>query len=99
MDKSDQSFIVVRRGAPLARTLTIWKREMNKNPSCLNRVLRVHYSGEQGIDSGAMAKEFYTKTVSDIGNTMFPTGSPVDSTSNIQNGSFVSCGEIVAIAA
>ena len=96
VDKSDQSFIVVRRGAPLARTLTIWKREMNKNPSCLNRVLRVHYSGEQGIDSGAMAKEFYTKTVSDIGHTMFPTGSPVDSTSNIQNGSFVSCGEIVA---
>ena len=96
VDKSEQSFIVVRRGAPLARTLTIWKREMNKNPSMLNQVLRVHYSGEQGIDSGAMAKEFYTKTVSDIGHTMFPTGSPVDSTSNIQNGSFVSCGEIVA---
>lgn len=96
VDRSEQSFIVIRRGAPLQRTLSIWKRETNKNPSFLNRLLRVHFSGEQGIDSGAMAKEFYTKTLPDIGLNMFPNGSPVDSTSNIGNGSFISCGEIVA---
>ena len=56
VDKSEQSFIVIRRGAPLQRTLAIWKREVKNNPCFLKRLLRVHFSGEQGIDSGALAK-------------------------------------------
>ncbi|XP_028417210.1 uncharacterized protein LOC114541494 [Dendronephthya gigantea] len=96
VDRSEQSFIVRRRGVPLQRTLAIWKREVKKNPLFLKRLLRVHFSGEQGIDSGAIAREFYSITLPEIGLKMFPNGSPIDSTSNVENESFVTCGQIVA---
>ena len=94
--RTEHSFIVIRRGALLQRTLAIWKREVRKNPDFVKRLLRVQFSGEQGIDSGAIATEFYAKTIPEIGRKFFPSGSPVDSTSNIGNGSLVACGEIVA---
>ena len=37
-----------------------------------------------------------SKTIPEIGRKFFPSGSPVDSTSNIGNGILVACGEIVA---
>jgi len=58
-------YIVVRRGSPLQRTLNLWKRAALKvSPE---HVLRVKYIGEDGIDSGALAKEF----LSNIGKNLY----------------------------
>ena len=58
--------------------------------------MRVHFSGEQGIDSGAVAKEFVTITLPNVGSVLFSNGQPVDSTFHIHNGNFKACGKIVA---
>lgn len=52
--------------------------------------------GNKVIDSGAMAKEFFTITLPNIGSVIFPNGQPVDSTFHVHNGNFKACGEIVA---
>ncbi|XP_028395679.1 uncharacterized protein LOC114519707 [Dendronephthya gigantea] len=91
-----QFFIVARRGSNLSRCLNLWQRESKRTKA--DKTLRVHFTGEDGIDSGAMAKEFLAKVISDIGNSIFPAGSPVDSTHNVQNGYFQTCGEIVAVS-
>lgn len=96
VDESSNFFIVVRRGAPLDRTLSIWSREVKKNTGSTKKIVRVHFSGERGIDSGAMAKEFFTITLPNIGTVIFPNGQPVDSTYHVHNGNFKVCGEIVA---
>jgi hypothetical protein len=97
VDSSDkQLFIVLRRNAQLNRVLSIWSREIKRKPASSRYVVRVKFSGEQGIDSGAMGKEFFTLTLSKIGSSMFPRGIPVDSTLHIQNGNFKACGEIIA---
>ena len=86
--QSRQLFIVKRRGAPLQRVLGIWRREASRNPSSVNRALRVNFMGENGIDSGALSKEFLIDTVASIGSVMFPNGSPINSTFHIQNSNF-----------
>ena len=96
VDQSRQFFIVTRRGAPLQRVLGIWRRETSRNPSSVNGALRVNFMGENGIDSGALSKEFLSDTVASIGSVMFPNGSPINSTFHIQNGNFSACGQIVA---
>ena len=45
-----------------------------------------------------MAKEFLQNVITDMGNSIFPDGSPVDSTHNVQKGYFQSCGEVIAIS-
>ena len=95
VDESSILFIIVRRGAPLDRTLSIWSREVKKNTGNTKKIVRVHFSGEQGIDSGAMAKEFFTITLPNIGSVIFPNGQPVDSTFHVHNGNVKACGEIV----
>ena len=95
VDTSDQQlFIVVRRNAQLNRLLLIWQREIKKKPSCY--MVRLKFTGEQGIDTGALAREFFTLTPPNIGSVMFPDGKPVDSMHYVQNGNFRACGEIVA---
>ncbi|RUA04597.1 MAG: hypothetical protein DSY43_06010 [Gammaproteobacteria bacterium] len=95
-DGANSLFIVLRRGAPLERVLTLWRRVSSKiSPK---NELRVKYVGEDGIDSGAISKEFLTTTLPDIGKHYFPDGSPKYSTNAIQNGSFRACGEIVAVS-
>ena len=96
VDQSSQLFVVMRRGAPLNRVLSIWSREVKKNSASVKQTVRVHFSGEEGIDSGALAKEFTTMTLPKIGSVIFPNGQPVDSTFNVHNGNFKACGEIVA---
>ena len=87
-------YIVLRRGAPLERVLNLWRREAHKvSPE---HELRIKFLGEDGIDSGALAREFLTSTVQDIATKLFPNASPVHSTNDIQNGNFQACGEIVA---
>ena len=95
VDSSKQLFLVVRRGAPFLRLLTLWQREVNR--SSAEYVLRVSYYGEEGIDSGAMGKEFLTQMIQGIGSTMFPEGGPINSTYHIQNGNFRACGQIAAV--
>ena len=60
---SNQLFIVIIWEASLGRMLGIWKRAAKNSPE---NVLRVHYAGEDGIDSGAMAREFLTSAISAI---------------------------------
>ena len=60
--------------------------------------MRVHYSGEAGIDTCAMFQEFLSKAIADMGREMFPDGSPTDSTYHVQNGNYRTCGEIVAVS-
>lgn len=74
----------------------ILQRQSSK--SCATNILRVHYSGEDGIDSGAMALEFLEKTIQEIGSKMFTGGTPIESSSHVQSGDFRTCGEIVAVS-
>jgi hypothetical protein len=94
VDQSQQFFFVIRRGSTLQRKLTIWQREARKK-SPKHRVM-VHFAGESGIDNGALAKEFFTNLVSEIGENIFPNGSPKDSMLDVHNGTFYTCGQIVA---
>ena len=58
----------------------------------------VHYAGESGIDTGALAKEYLTSMMSDIAKHMFPDGSPVDSMLNVHNENLITCGQIAAVS-
>ena len=89
-------FIIVRRKASLSRVLTVWQRQAKKTPP--TRVLKVHYCGEDGIDDGAIRLEFLANIIEEMGKTMFPDGSPVNSTFHVQNGNFRTCGELVAVS-
>ena len=50
-------FLVCCRSAPLARHLRLWQRQAHITP--VTATVRVKYSGEDGIDQGAIAKEFF----------------------------------------
>lgn len=90
----EQFFISIRRGTKLTRILSLWQHERKKRSPC--NILRVKFLGEDGIDTGALAREFLTEAITSIGATLFPDGSPLDSTLHVQNGNFRASGEIVA---
>lgn len=94
VDYDGQFFIVIRRGTSFLRCLNLWQRESRKTSS--EKVLRVSFIGEQGIDTGAMSKEFLADAIPSMKALMFPNGAPVDSMYHIQNGNFKCCGEIAA---
>ena len=95
MPSEKQLFIiVVRRNVPLNRVLAIWRREVKKKSP--HYVVRVKFAGEQGIDSGAMAMEYFTMVLHSIGSSILPGGVPLYSASHIRNGNFKASGEIVA---
>ena len=48
--------------------------------------LMVHIAGEEGIDTGAIYKEFRSSIISGISREMLPNGAPVDSMLNVHNG-------------
>lgn len=75
VDEFDQFFLVVRRGSSFQRQLKIWQRESKRNSP--EKVLRVHFAGEDGIDSGAMAQEFVACAMLEIEKQFFPAGVPV----------------------
>ena len=91
---TEQFFLVVRRGIPFDRVISLWQRERKKKSP--ENVVRVRYLGEEGIDSGALAREFFADTIPQIANTLFPGGAPVDSTLYVRNETFRTAGEIVA---
>ena len=91
-----QFFIVVRRNATLSRAISLWQRESAKvSPE---KILRVKFLGESGIDTGALAKEFLTATIFQMEKTVFPLGVPIDSMLNVANGFLKTCGEIAAVS-
>lgn len=55
-------------------------------------MLRVHFAGEDGIDTGGMAQEFLANSIKDIGREFFPNGSPIVSMLHIHNVFFLTCG-------
>ena len=90
----NQFFITTRRKMPFPRILSLWKRQSLKcGPT---DVLRVHYSGEDGIDYGALALEFLEECIGEMGKKLFPDGAPIDSSFHAQSGNFRTCGHIVA---
>ena len=89
-------FVTTRRKAPFSRIISLWQRQASKSPTT-NR-LSVHYSGESGIDDGAIALEFLEHCIADMAEKMFPNGTPMNSSFLVQNGSFRTCGEIVAVS-
>ena len=96
VDQDGQFFIVTRRGSPFPRVLSLWQREASR--SSPEKVLRVHYSGENGVDSGALSQEFLAQTITDMGLAMFPDGAPKNSLFNVHNKNFKTCGEIIAVS-
>ena len=56
----------------------------------------MYLAGEEGIDNGAMAKEYFTNIMNEIRKNVFPDGSPQNSMLSVHNGTFYSCGQIVA---
>ena len=85
-------FLTTRRGISLNRVIHLWQRERKTKPAeaCIK------YLGEEGIDTGALSREFFADVISDIAKIMSPNGSPVHSPLFIQNGNFRTVGEIVA---
>ena len=94
--QGDQFFLTMRRNAPLSRVLSLWKRQASKMDPL--HKLMVHYSGEDGIDSGAISAEFLEESIQEMGRVMFPHGSPIDSSLHVQNGDFRACGQLVAVS-
>ncbi|CAB4011627.1 HEG-like 1, partial [Paramuricea clavata] len=95
-DNSSQFFIVFRRKVPFQRVLSLWQRATKK--SSPTQRLTVKYVGEDGIDTGALAREFLTDCMDNMRSAMFPDGCPVDSTYHIQNGNFRTCEQIAAVS-
>lgn len=94
VDKDSKFFITIRRQTPLARILNLWRYEAKRQGG--HHEIRVKFLGEDGIDSGALTREFFTEVMPAIGITLFPNGSPIDSTYHVQNGNFRATREIVA---
>ena len=94
--QGDQFFLTMRRNAPLSRVLSLWKRQASKMDPL--HKLMVYYSGEDGIDSGAISAEFLEESIQEMRRVMFPHGSPIDSSLHVQNGDFRACGQLVALS-
>lgn len=91
-DGKTSLFIVIRRGVTVSRAITLWQRAAPKvNPI---HVCHVKFVGEDGIDDGALAREFFSTTVPDIGRIVFPDGCPIYSTNDVST--YRTIGEIVA---
>ena len=88
--------IVTRRRASLDGRLALRKRESSK--SSPSKKLMVHYSGEKGIDDGAIHMKFLTHIMSDIKSTVFPTGTPCDSMLDVHSSNLFACGQIAAVS-
>ena len=96
VDTTDQFLIVTRRRASLDGRLALRKRESLK--SSPSKKLMVHYSGEKGIDDGAIHMKFLTHIMSDIKSTVFPTGTPCDSMLDVHSSNLFACGQIAAVS-
>jgi len=90
----DRLHTTARRGIPFERIITLWCRAASRMPS--ETALKVTYLGEDGNDTGALGREFLTTAIAQIGQKLFPEGSPIESTHYVQNGTYIAAGELVA---
>ena len=95
-DTMGQFFIVTRREVSLDRRLALWKRESLTSNS--TKKLLVHYSGEKGIDDGAIHMEFLTDIMSETKSTVFSTGTPGDSMLDVHSNNPFACGQIASVS-
>ena len=58
----------------------------------------MHFAGEDGIDTGAMSKEFLSSAIDNTRREMFPNGSPTDSMLYVHKGFFHTCAQISSIS-
>lgn len=56
IDKEGHFFLATRRSAPFSRCLALWQREAKKTSP--EKTFTVRFCGEEGIDDGAIAREF-----------------------------------------
>ena len=96
VDEEKHFFLITHRSAPLQRVLRPWQRQKHAAP--VTNTLRVKFNGEDGIDQGAISKEFLHDTISEIGTEMFTNGTPIESTYHVQNGNLRTCGKIAAVS-
>ena len=68
---TEQFFLVVRRGIPFERVISLWQCESKrKSPE---NVVRVKYLGEEGIDSGGLAREFFAGIIPQLVSSKNPS--------------------------
>ena len=90
-DNDNQFFIVMRRKVPLSRVLILWQREAKKTSPM--QKLTVKYIGEDGIDTGTLAREFLTECIESMRSDMFPNGCPLDQHTTFKMGITVHVGK------
>ena len=71
-------FLTTRRIISLNRVVQLWQRERKKKPA--EYKVCIKYLGAEGIDTGALSREFFADAINDIAKVMFPNGSAVHST-------------------
>ena len=81
-DNSNQFFIVMRRKVSFNRVLSLWQREAKKSSPA--QKLTVRYVGEDGIDTGALSREFLTDCMDNMRLVMFPGGLTHHTTSRME---------------
>ena len=63
----------------------------------LENVLRIQYSGENGIVTGALSQGFFSSVVLDTGKSMLPDGAPINSIYNVQNKSLKHAAKLLQL--
>ena len=88
--------LFIRRGACLPRNISLFQRGCKKNSP--TQQLRIKYVGESGIDTGALRKEFLEIIISDLKQTVFKEGKPMDSMMYVHDGTFHAAGQLAAVS-
>ena len=83
-------------GSDCFRKLKLWQQEARKKSP--KERLMVKLASEAGIDDAALAKRYLGQTVTEIGQSFFPSGGPADSMLHVHNGNFKTCGQVVAVS-
>lgn len=81
----------MKRETPLQRIIRLWRHELRKQGT--HHGIKIRFLREEGIDSGARRREFFAEVVPAKGNTLFPSGTAIDSTFHVQNGDFQASGD------
>ncbi|KAG5275590.1 hypothetical protein AALO_G00122090 [Alosa alosa] len=90
--------IVVSRDDLYTRAMMQWQRQKRSSPK---HRLRVSFFGEDGIDTGALSKEFFTEMIAEIENKLFVGGAdkkgknPLYCLSSLDQNHFRTAGEMM----
>lgn len=70
IDFSNDVTIIVNRHC-LFNKAKVWYKCAMADPSRLKKNLMIHFTGESGIDAGALKNEFFTRVLHDINEELF----------------------------